>query len=82
MSLEMEVAFHGWIPEAVDTVTSVCGGRSRSFNSHLGRFAFSRVSQAMLFEEVHRVERQSGAFSVVATPLWAVADYVFVRRCI
>ena len=29
----MAVAFHGWIPEAVDTVTSVCGERSRSFNS-------------------------------------------------
>jgi hypothetical protein len=81
VSLEMALAFHGWIPEAVDTVTSVCGERSRAFNTPLGRFSFSRVPQAMLFEEVIRVERQPGEFSFVATPLKALADYVCVRRC-
>jgi hypothetical protein len=39
------------------------------------------VPQATLFEEVHRVERQPGEFSFVATPLKALADYVVVRRC-
>ena len=41
MSLEMAVAFHGWIPEAVDTVTSVCGERSRSFNPLVPQTAVS-----------------------------------------
>lgn len=80
VSLEAALAFHGWLPEAVETVTSVCGARSRSFRTPIGPFRFSRVRQARLFEDVIRVPRPEGEAAFVATPLKALADYVSVHR--
>jgi predicted transcriptional regulator of viral defense system len=80
VSLEAALAFHGWLPEAVETVTSVCEARSRSFRTPIGPFRFSRVRQARLFEDVIRVPRPEGEAAFVATPLKALADYVSVHR--
>src|SRR6185295_15367796 len=42
ISLEMALSYHGWIPEAVYTITSVCMDRSREFATPLGPFSFTR----------------------------------------
>lgn len=81
VSLESALAFHGWIPEAVETVTSVCGERSRTVQTPIGRFCFVHVPQATLFEGVHRVSRRPPDACFVASPLKALADYVYVHRC-
>lgn len=80
VSLEAALAFHGWLPEAVETVTSVCDARSRSFQTPIGSFRFSRVPQAKLFEDVSRVPRPDGEVAFIATPLKALADYVSLHR--
>jgi hypothetical protein len=80
VSLEAALAFHGWLPEAVETVTSVCAARSRRFQTPIGSFRFDRVPQRELFAEVSRVPRGDRQAAFIATPLKALADYVSVHR--
>lgn len=80
VSLEAALAFHNWLPEAVETVTSVCDARSRRFQTPIGGFRFDRVPQKNLFAAVCRVPRADGQAAFVATPLKALADYVSVHR--
>jgi len=80
VSLEAALAFHGWLPEAVETVTSVCDARSRRFQTPIGTFRFDRVPQQNLFTAVCRVPRADGQAAFVATPLKALADYVSVHK--
>lgn len=80
VSLEAALAFHGWLPEAVETVTSVCDARSRHFQTPIGGFRFDRVPQKMLFVGVSRVPRGDDQAAFIATPLKALADYVSVHR--
>lgn len=80
VSLEAALAFHGWLPEAVETVTSVCAERSRQFRTPVGVFRFDRVPQRELFAHVHRVPRAAGEAAFIATPLKALADYVALHR--
>ena len=80
VSLEAALAFHGWLPEAVETVTSVCDVRSRQVQTPIGWFRFDRVPQRTLFAGVSRVPRADGQAAFIATPLKALADYVSVHR--
>jgi hypothetical protein len=80
ISLETALSYHGWIPEAVYTVTSVALGRSREFHTPLGLFSFTRVPQETFYAEVARVETDGGSF-LLASPLKALADYVYVHKC-
>lgn len=80
VSLEAALAFHGWLPEAVEMVTSVCDARSRRFHTPIGGFRFDRVPQQNLFAGVRRVPRADGQVAFIATPLKALADYVSVHR--
>jgi predicted transcriptional regulator of viral defense system len=81
ISLESALSHHGWTPEAVHTVTSVSLERSRAFDTPLGPFSFTRVPQTQFFAGVSRIAEQDGASFFLATPLKALADLVYVRRC-
>ena len=80
VSLEAALAFHGWLTEAVETVTSACDARGRRFQTPIGGFSFDRVPQHRLFAGVCRVPRADGQAAFIATPLKALADYVSVHR--
>lgn len=80
ISLETALSYHGWIPEAVHTVTSVSLDRSRTFRTPLGHFSFTRIPQATLYEEVARVEGATGGHFFVASPLKALADSVYAHK--
>lgn len=79
ISLETALSHHGWIPEAVYAITSVCMDRSREFDTPLGHFSFARVPQRALYAEVARVETEAGSF-LLAAPLKALADYIYVHK--
>jgi hypothetical protein len=82
ISLETALSYHGWIPEAVYAVTSVACERSREFDTPLGRFSFTHIPQVTFFEEVARVEKKDDSSSfLLASPLKALADYVYVHKC-
>ena len=44
LSLDFALAWYGLIPERVEMYTSVTTGRSRMYNSPIGRFSYSRLS--------------------------------------
>ena len=54
ISLEYALAFHGLIPERVETVTSVTPKRDKVFNTPLGRFTYRYLG---LEKYPHRIEQ-------------------------
>ena len=81
ISLESALSFYGWIPEAVHTISSITLQRSRTFNTPLGMFSFTRIPQPKLFSGVNRISDKNGASYFMSTPLKALADYVYVNKC-
>lgn len=80
ISLESALAHHGWIPEAVYTITSVTQLRTRSFETPVGVFSFTRIPQNCFFTGVRKETTSVGGAFFVATPLKALADYLYVHR--
>jgi predicted transcriptional regulator of viral defense system len=81
ISLESALAYHGWIPEAVYTISSVTEKRSRLFDTPMGHFTYTRVPQTPLLAAVQREEVGDTASFFVASPIKALADYVYVNQC-
>jgi hypothetical protein len=80
ISLETALSHHGWIPEAVYTITSAAMDRAREFDTPLGRFSFTRVPQKTFYAAVERAENDRGDSFLLASPLKALADYVYVHK--
>ncbi len=84
ISFESALSYHGWIPERVIQVLSVISkGRPRHFETPLGDFEFEYVhlpvKEAEFLSGVTREEYQGQPF-LIATPLRALADYVYDRK--
>lgn len=80
ISLESSLQWHGWIPEAVHTITSASFHKAKEFQTPLGIFSYERVPQKVFYTEVNRVQDESGNISLMASPIKALADYVYARR--
>ncbi|MFZ2653943.1 MAG: hypothetical protein WAX69_03440 [Victivallales bacterium] len=80
ISLESALAWHGWIPEAVYTLTSVSSGKSKEFNTPLGAFSYSRVPQRIFYVGVERLTDEAGNIFLIASPAKALADYAYVNK--
>ena len=81
ISLETALSYHSWIPEAVYAVTSTSLDRSREFETPMGHFSFTRVPQETFYTEVKRLEKEDSGSFLLASPLKALADYVYAHRC-
>jgi hypothetical protein len=81
ISLETALSRHGWIPEAVYTITSASVDRAREFDTPLGVFSFTRVPQSTFYAAVDRTGNDQGGSFLLASPLKALADYVYVHKC-
>lgn len=79
ISLESALSFHGWIPEAVYTVTSVSTKRAKEFTTPVGNLSFSRVPLENFYVGVERIESADGVF-LMATAWKALADYFYIYR--
>jgi len=80
ISLESALSYHGWIPEAVRSVTAVTNKNSVEYHTPVGHFAYTRVPQRTFFAGVRRIDEGDGNVWALATPLKALADYVYVHR--
>lgn len=78
VSLESALSRHGWIPEAVYTVTSVSLKRSASFQTPLGNFSYAKIPK-FNFIGVERVEA-GRTVHLIASPTKALADYIVVHK--
>ena len=63
--------------------------RSREFETSLGHFSFTRIPQKVFYTEVTRIEKEGGKTDrnfhagesfLIASPLKALADYVYAHR--
>jgi predicted transcriptional regulator of viral defense system len=81
ISLESALRWYNWIPEAVYSYSSVSLNNSKDFNTPVGLFSYRRVPQKMLYAGVRRQEDDNGCVFLVASPLKALADYVYVHKC-
>ena len=80
VSLESALSWHGWIPEAVHGITNASFKKSKEFNTPLGLFSYDRIPQELFYSEVKRLMDESGNTFLMASPLKALADYVYVRK--
>lgn len=79
ISLESALAYHGWIPEAVYTITSVSPKRAQEFKTQLGAFSYKRVPEKNFYLGVERIPKETGTF-FVAEPWRALADLMYVKH--
>jgi len=79
ISLETALSTCGWIPEAVRTITAVTSRPSTEFMTPIGHFTYEKVPQKTLFAGVERLKDASGNVWFQATPLKALADYVYLH---
>jgi predicted transcriptional regulator of viral defense system len=85
ISLESALSYHGWIPEAVKTVMSVCNqaySRTKQFETSFGEFIFYQlpVNEYAFLEDIERIEIDDSSSFLIATPMRALADYVYLRK--
>ena len=83
ISLESALSYYGWIPEHVTAVTSVLAvGRSKKFTTPFGEFVFYQlpVNEYEFLTGVHRIEEIKDEPFLLASPLRALADYVYVKK--
>lgn len=76
ISLEYALHYHGLIPERVETITSVTCGRSRSFDTPVGRFSYRTLPMTAYRLGVDRIELADGRAFLMATPEKALSDLV------
>jgi len=80
ISLESALSWRGWIPEAVYTLTSSAFGKSNEFSTPLGEFSYTRVPQNIFYTGVERHIDEAGDVFFIASPVKALADYVYVHK--
>ncbi|MFT5206801.1 MAG: putative transcriptional regulator of viral defense system [Candidatus Omnitrophota bacterium] len=79
VSCESALAYHGWIPEAVYTITNVSSKRSLEFETQVGNFSYFHIPSNNFLAGVQRMESESGAY-LMATPWRALIDYVYMHK--
>jgi hypothetical protein len=80
VSLDSALQYHGLIPEHVEAVASVTTGRSRSFDTPVGRFTYRQIPPAAFHIGMSRVEESPGKAFLVAVAEKALADKIFGER--
>ena len=80
ISLESALRYFDLIPEGVFAITSVSLKKSAQFDTALGLFTYDRVPQEIFYAQVERVESPDAPSILIAHPLKALADYVYVYK--
>lgn len=79
VSFESALSFHGWIPEAVRTITCASVKRAKEFETPIGIFSYEHIPTKVFSFGVE--QHQQGALTLfIASPVKALADIVYARR--
>lgn len=81
ISLESALSYHGLIPEAVYSITSVCTKRKKNYETSFGYFTYQTVPAERFYEEVERVSENNQEF-FIAKPWRALFDYIYCHKTI
>ncbi len=79
VSLDYALAYHGLIPERVETVTSVTPGRSREFDTPFGTFSYRMLSRPR-YSVGALLETAGHLRFLIASPEKALADKVWADK--
>jgi predicted transcriptional regulator of viral defense system len=79
VSLDYALAFHGFIPERVETVTSVTTGRSHDFSTPIGNFSYRMLTEGRYECGADLLEADGVSF-LIATSEKALADKVWTDK--
>ena len=79
VSFESALSSHGWIPEAVRTITCASVKRTKEFETPLGIFSYEHIPIEVFSIGVEQF-LQNGMTLFIATPLKALADTIYARK--
>jgi len=77
--METALSYHGLIPEAVYTTTSVTTKRNKVFHTPYGTFNYAKLPADNFFLQVLRKSENNVSY-FVATPWKAICDYVYCHK--
>lgn len=80
ISLDYALQYHGLIPERVTALTSVTTGRSRLFDTPLGRFDYRMIALSAFRTGMDQVALEDGRSFLIAIPEKALADKLLCER--
>ena len=80
ISMESALAYHGWIPESVHTVTSACMLRSRDFKTPIGEFSYKRIPTKVFYDNIETIGSANQGTFFMAKPLKALVDYIYIYK--
>lgn len=73
------ISLAGLIPEQVKIITSITTGRSRSFNTPVGKFTYKQLNKER-FSFGIEIKKTIGAKYITAKPLKALADKIWLDK--
>ncbi len=79
VSMEYALAYHGFIPERVETITSVTSGRDKEFKTSIGRFTYRYLGPTKYPHEIDQYWIDKLHPILIATPEKALFDYVVLN---
>jgi hypothetical protein len=79
ISLDYALSYYGLIPEKVSTITSVTFGRSRVYDTPLGRLSYTHIPQ-QYFSFGMTMEKSGNYQWLIALPIKALADKVWTDK--
>ncbi|MEI8346433.1 MAG: hypothetical protein WCG27_03135 [Pseudomonadota bacterium] len=80
ISLESAMSLYGFIPEKVESITSVCLSNSRSFETAVGVFHYSHVKNEIYPHGITLGDIDEHASYLLATPEKALLDFIYLRE--
>lgn len=80
ISLEYALAYHGLIPERVETVTSVTPKRNKEFQTPLGRFSYRYLGPEKYPHGIEQVWVDEKHPVLMASAEKAICDYVALNK--
>lgn len=79
ISLDFALSWYGLIPERVYEITSITPGRSRMFDTPVGRYSYHSVSPARMAYGA-RIVKEPGGNWIICEPVKALADKVWTDK--
>ncbi|MEK6542893.1 MAG: hypothetical protein AABZ44_00430 [Elusimicrobiota bacterium] len=76
ISLEYALAYHGLIPERVETLTSVTPKRDKGFDTPIGRFTYRYLAMEKYPHGIKQIQIDENHSVLMASPEKALCDYV------
>ena len=79
VSFESALSYHGWIPEAVRSMTCASSKKSKEFNTPLGFFTYEHIPIEAFALGI--CQHQKGDITLfIANPWKALADIIYARK--